>query len=178
MRILVTLLFLVIGYSAAAQSQILPNEVRAGLLKHDVGTSLRHRSEKGYDFNAEFLWASPAWTPFEYIFCPRPHMGFSLNNKHGTDQVYAGLTWRMDFVKFLFLEGSFGGEYNTAHKHHASRHKKAIGSHWLFHEAVSLGAQFTDHQSLSLYLDHASSAHLSGKNPGITGFGVRYGYKF
>jgi lipid A 3-O-deacylase len=159
-------------------SSILPEEIRLGALKHDVGSGLKHRYEKGYDINAELLWACPTGIGFEYILSPRPHLGASLNADGGTNQYYLGLTWRYDFLTCLFVEGAFGGEFNTGRKKHPHARKQALGSNFMFHEALSAGLQFTAHQSISAYLDHTSNAHLAKPNPGLTSFGVRYGYRF
>lgn len=156
----------------------LPQEIRGGVLKHDVRNGLSHKYEKGYDINAELLWSSPQLTFFEYIFSPRPHLGTSINTEKGTDQFYLGLTWRLDFLKFLFVEGSLGGEVHTGELKTKSSHKQALGCRFLFRESVSFGVQVTETHSLSLMLDHASNAGLSSHNPGLTSIGLRYGYRF
>src|SRR5690606_10009999 len=134
-------------------------------LKHDIRNGLSHKYEKGYDINAEFLWLSPQFTFFEYIFSPRPHLGASVNTDKGTDQFYLGLTWRVDFLKLLFVEGSLGGEAHNGKLTHKSDHKQALGCRFLFRESVSVGMQITEAHSLSLMLDHASNAGISSHNP-------------
>jgi len=174
-RILALLSFFTIGVSHAS---FVPEEIRLGYLKHDIkGFNLCRRDEKGYDVNAELLWASPKNEVFQFLYSPRPHLGFSINTEGGTDQFYAGLTWRYDFLQYLFVEGGFGGEYNTGRTNTASSRKKAIGAKVMFHESVSLGIQVAQH-SISVYLDHTSNASLAKYNPGLTDLGLRYGYRF
>ncbi len=160
------------------QASFLPEEIRLGPIKHDIRSGCHHNHEKGYDINAEILWASPDYDILKFIFAPRPHIGTSLNTHGGTNQFYFGITWRFDFLTYLFIEGVFGGDVNSGRKHKKSSRKQALGSKLMFREAVSLGVQFAEHHSLSVMLDHTSNASLGKCNPGLTGLGVRYGYRF
>lgn len=155
-----------------------PEEMRIGVLRHDVGSGLRHRHEKGYDANLEALWSSPDYAVFKYIFAPKPHLGASLNTRKGSHQFYAGLTWRFDFFSYYFIEGSFGGEVHTGNINKRTRYKQKLGCRLLFRESVSLGVKFKERHSVSLILDHASNASCGKTNPGLTAFGLRYGYRF
>jgi lipid A 3-O-deacylase len=177
-KILAFVSFLTIGTFSYAQANFAPEEIRIGALKHDVKSGLKHAYEKGYDVNAELLWATPKNQFFQFIFSPRPHVGISLNTKKGTHQLYFGVTWRYDFLRHLFAELIIGGGFNTGNLHKRTKHKKALGSHIMFHEGVSLGVQFAPKHSLSLFFDHTSNASLARINTGLTGFGLRYGYQF
>lgn len=167
-----------IFFSADAFPQYTPQELRLGILKHDVAfCGLDHRYEKGYDVNAEILFESPDYSCFRFAFSPRPHLGMSLNTNKGTHQFYLGLTWRIDFLNALFIEATFGGELQTGLIHPVSR-EKTLGTRFLFRESASLGAQLNDQLSLSVMMDHASNAGITEKNPGITSIGLRCGYRF
>lgn len=156
----------------------LPEEIRVGALKHDIRNGLSHKHEKGYDVNAEFLWASPQFYLFEFIFSPRPHLGASINTRGGSDQFYLGLTWRYDFLEYLFVDGSLGGEVHTGKINHKTSRKQALGTRFLFRESIGLGVQINETHSVSMILDHASNASTSSRNPGLTAFGLRYGFRF
>lgn len=178
-HILALLLAAFVIVAQPAQASPWPEEARLGVFKHDVRSGCRHHKEKGADINGELLWKSPDWQAFKWLFSPRPHIGTSINTDRGTNQFYFGLTWRLDFLNVLFIEGAFGGDYNTGERNY--RHnprKKALGSHFMFREAIELGVQIIPNHSLSLILDHTSNARLAKCNPGLTGIGFRYGVKF
>ena len=153
----------------------LVSEVRLGALRHDAGVFGNHK-EGGVDGNAEFLFTSPAL--LEIIWAPRPHVGMSLNSRDNTDQIYAGLTWSFDITGNLFAEFSEGGSVNNGYLDKSNLDRKALGSHLLFRESLSLGWRFDDHSDLSVMLDHISNAHLARYNGGMDGLGLRYGYRF
>jgi lipid A 3-O-deacylase len=153
-------------------------EIRLGVLRHDVKSELKHMYEEGYDINAEYLFSSPQNAFFDVIFSPRPHLGTSINTRGATSQFYTGLTWHINLCSWLFFELNFGGETHNGKLKHRSKKRKALGSRLLFREGVALGVQFANHHSLSILLDHASNAKLARPNPGLTGFGLRYGYLF
>jgi lipid A 3-O-deacylase len=152
-------------------------ELRLGILRHDVKTALKHVYERGYDFNGEYLFASPQHKFFRCVGSPRPHVGVSIS-RSWTSQLYTGLTWHLPFFRCLFCEFSLGGEAHNGNRRQRTRHHKALGSFLLFRESVSLGVQLGGCHSLSIMLDHASNARLARPNPGITNFGVRYGLPF
>lgn len=162
--------------SAASSSANQNNEVRIGIMKNDIGNGLKQRHERSPDLNFEYLVKPWSTGLGYYIFSPRPHMGMSINTRGGTHQLYVGLTWRINLSNF-FIEPSFGGEIHSAHLKTPSAHKRALGSRFLFREAIAVGYQFTEKHSASLMLDHASNAGIAKPNGGITTIGIRYGYR-
>lgn len=152
------------------------NELRFGVLQHDANRKLKHRYEKGQDINGEALFKSPDFLKF--IWAPRPHLGLNANLHGATSQFYGGLTWHVDFLRAFFLEASFGGEVHNGKLKTRTPKKQHLGSRFLFRESLSLGVAFYNRNSLSLTLEHASNARLAKPNPGLTGFGLRYGYRF
>jgi lipid A 3-O-deacylase len=153
-------------------------EIRVGALKHDVGSGLHHRYEKGYDINAEFIWNPFIGDIADFIFNPAPHVGASINTEGATDQLYFGVTWRIDALNPFFIELSFGGSINDGRTSTPSSKKNALGSNIMFREGASVGLMFLENHSVSVLLDHTSNARLANKNPGLTGLGVRYGYRW
>jgi lipid A 3-O-deacylase len=175
----VALLFIFVAlWSQKLNATPMNQEIRVGVLRHDVKSELKHVFEKGYDVNLEYLFATPCNSFFDFIFSPRPHVGTSINTRGGTNQFYAGVTWHVDFLSCLWVEVNFGGETHNAKLKHRSKKHKALGSRLLFREGIALGVQFATHHSVSVLLDHASNARLAKPNPGLTGFGIRYGYLF
>lgn len=169
---------LILFFARPLQAEAMTEEIRLGVLRHDVKSELKHMYEKGYDVNVEYLFASPCNAFFNAIFSPRPHVGTSINTRGATSQFYAGVTWHFNFFSCLFLEVNFGGETHNGKLKHRSKKRKALGSRLLFREGIALGVQFAPHHSLSILLDHASNARLAKPNPGLTAFGLRYGYLF
>jgi len=151
------------------------SEVRLGALRHDAGIFGNHK-EGGVDGNAEILFTAP--DILDVIGAPRPHLGIEVNSRDNTDQVYAGLTWSFDIVSNVFVEFSEGGSLNNGYLDKSNVDRKALGSHLLFRESLSLGWRLDDHSDLSVMLDHISNAGLARYNGGMDGLGLRYGYRF
>lgn len=161
--------FIIIVYSF---TEVLADEIRISGLAHDVGTGLKQRHEKGGDLQLEYI----AGSDFVFLFA-RPHLGATLNTRGYSSNIYSGLSWKLDFSYGIFVEASFGGGAHNANLKKSGK-KRTLGSRLLFRESLSVGAQFTDEQSLSLMVDHMSNAGLAQPNNGMTNFGLRYGYRF
>lgn len=153
-------------------------EVRIGALRHDVRSGLKQRYEKGTDIQAEYQTNTFDNAFFKFILDPHVHGGININTHHATNVIYAGLTWRLDLGTLFFMEASFGGGCHDGQRKKKTKHKNALGSRLLFRESISLGLQFTKQQSLSLVLEHMSNAKMVKPNPGLTNFGIRWGYRF
>ena len=163
---IVILLIILIKLSAASAE-----EIRFGILSHDVGANLKQRHEKEYNANIEYLFSN------NYVFLlATPHIGTSLNTKGYTNSLYTGLTWHFDFTKKIFIEASFGGAIHNGNLK-TSLKKRALGSRLLFRESFCLGVKVAEKHDISIMVDHMSNAGLVKPNPGLTDFGLRYGYK-
>jgi lipid A 3-O-deacylase len=166
---------------AAAQVKFV-DEVKLGLLAHDVGF-LTHHVESGADANIEFLFVSPQF--LQIIGSPRPHIGGDINTDGNTSDGYFGLTWGATLYQLLgimpgvFLQGSLGGAVHDGYlTGGAPPGRKLLGSRILFRESAEIGYQLTPIVSVSLILDHISNANLAPRNAGITSAGARFGFKF
>jgi lipid A 3-O-deacylase len=176
-----TLLLTPLPGAALARDKIV-DEVKVGVLAHDIGLFDRH-AESGADFNGEILFVSPGF--LSVIGAPRPHLGLEVNSDGNTDNAYFGLTWGLRLVPAILghsdaltLYGSLGGAVNDGFHDGAPPGRKDLGSPILFRESVELGYQLTPVTSVSLLLDHVSNANLARHNGGITNLGVRVGFKF
>jgi len=172
------------GAPASAQSGVgkVVDELKLGVLDHDITLGGR-AVESGADLNAELLFASPGFLGF--MGGPRPHLGIAVNTNGNTDQAYFGLTWDWSPVKRVFgqsdaltLSGSLGGALQDGFIDSAPSGRKKLGSVILFREAVELGYQFTQANSISVIVNHISNANLGNHNAGITSAGARFGIKF
>lgn len=166
---------------AAAQGTIV-DEVKLGLLAHDVGF-LTHHVEGGADVNVEVLFVPPPI--LSIIGSPRPHIGADINTDGNTSDGYFGLTWGATLYQLfgiapgIFVQGSLGGAVHDGYlTSGAPPGRKLLGSRILFRESAELGYQLTPVVSISAILDHISNANLAPRNAGITSAGVRLGFKF
>ncbi|WP_425362642.1 acyloxyacyl hydrolase [Candidatus Tisiphia endosymbiont of Hybos culiciformis] len=175
MNRLILLVFLSISFCLIGQ-RVLADEIRIGLLKHDINVKLGHRYEKGYDVNLEYLFE-------KYKFLRGyPHIGADINNSRYASSFYSGLTWRFDIMESMFWEVSLGGaihngELKKSPKQRALK-KRPLGSRLLFRESFSLGVKFNEIHAITLMLDHISNADIVKPNAGLTNLGIRYGFKF
>src|SRR5215469_2325208 len=97
---------------AAAQSRIF-DEMKVGVLDHDIGIGGHHK-ESGGDVNLELLFTSPNF--LRILGSPRPHIGTDVNSDGNTSQFYVGFTWGLTLIPRVFdkadgiyIEGSLGG---------------------------------------------------------------------
>ena len=166
---------------AAAQAKLV-DEVKTGVLAHDVGF-LTHHVETGADVNIEMLFTPPDL--LRAIGSPRPHIGADINTSGHTSDGYFGLTWGIMLIQSLFgwdnglfANGSLGGAIHNGHIDSAPPGEKRLGSRILFRESAELGLQINPTFSVSAILDHISNANLGQHNAGITSAGARLGFKF
>jgi lipid A 3-O-deacylase len=170
--------------SAAAQTKFV-DEVKVGVLAHDVGF-LTHHVEGGADVNLEMLFTSPEF--LRVIGSPRPHIGGDINTDGNTSDGYFGLTWGVTLVygvfgpsDGIFVNGSLGGAIHDGSPLTGAVQPpghKLLGSRILFRESAELGYQINPTLSISAILDHISNANLAPRNAGITSAGARLGFKF
>jgi Lipid A 3-O-deacylase (PagL). len=153
-------------------------ELRAGLLKQDVKSKLQHGYEQGLAVIGEYLWQSPDHALFKGMLSPRPHLGATFNTRGSTSAAYAGLSWSFPKTSWGFIEVSFGGALHNGRLKRNKVKRKGYGSRMLFRESVSLGLLLKECHTVAVILDHMSNARLARPNPGLTNFGLRYGYVF
>ncbi len=166
---------------AAAQSKLI-DEVKIGVLAHDIGF-LTHHVEGGADLNLEVLFPAPDLLTI--IGSPRPHIGADINTAGNTSDGYFGLTWGIMLIQSLFgagdgvfVNGSLGGAVHDGYIDSGPANRKLLGSRVLFRESLELGYQLNPAISVSTLLDHISNANLGRHNMGITSAGARLGFKF
>ncbi len=165
----------------AAQTKLV-DEVKLGVLGHDVGF-LTHHVESGADINIEMLFTPPEI--LRVIGSPRPHIGGDINTDGKTSDGYFGLTWGIMLIQSLFgasdgvfANGSLGGAIHDGNINTAPPNEKRLGSRILFRESAELGYQVNPTINISGILSHISNANLGVHNAGITSAGARLGFKF
>lgn len=167
---------------AAAQQGKIVDEMKLGVLSHDVGI-FGHHVESGPDVNLEMLFTPPP--VLRAIGSPRPTIGADINTSGNTSAGYFGLTWGIKLIQSLFgwdhgvfVNGGLGGAVTDGDIGKAPPGRKALGSPVLFHLDAELGLDLTPRTSVSVFIDHMSNADLATHNPGITNAGARLGVKF
>ena len=169
---------------ALSQAKLV-DEVKAGILAHDVGF-LGHSVEAGPDVNIEMLFTPPDF--LRAIGSPRPHIGADINTAGATSDGYFGLTWGITLIQNLFgfgdgifANGSLGGAIHDGSPLTGATQPpghKLLGSRILFRESAEIGYQINPSFNVSAILDHISNANLAPRNAGITSAGARFGFKF
>jgi lipid A 3-O-deacylase len=181
---LAALAFLALAPAGAAAQTRFVDEVKIGVLGHDIGF-LTHHVESGADVNLEVLFTSPDF--LRVIGSPRPHIGGDINTDGNTSDGYFGLTWGARLMDLFgvapgfFVNGSLGGAIHSGYLTSPDpppAGRKLLGSRILFRESAELGYQLTPMVSVSAILSHISNANLAPRNAGITSAGVRLGFRF
>jgi hypothetical protein len=176
LRAVLTLGALLAG-SSAALTQVLPlDEVRFGLLVHNIEPA---NAETGSDVNFELLLRRFTFVHtnalLDVLLQPRIHVGVSANTAGDTSQLYAGFTWDVKLLPKLSLEWTFGGALHNGPT--GSGQADSYGCPLNFRESVSLGYALDERWTVYGVLAHMSNGNLCDHNSGITSIGVRLGYK-
>jgi len=180
---------------AAALAQTGPfDEVRFGVLYHDVLPIYSTQREDGIDLNGELYFVSPvpdSWLTdvrptLRWLLRPRPSFGFDANTAGATSQLYVSAVWTVALDNgdrlwrdgTVFMDFGVGPAYNTGHVASRSSQHLSLGSNALFHLSVDLGVRLTCVLSTSIYFEHSSNAGLAPYNPGLNNVGLRMGFRF
>ena len=152
------------------------HEISVGVLHHDTDHLWSGFSrESGVDINVEAMF-----TPSYEIFggAIRPVAGASINSSGDTSKLYIAARWRYQFDRGVFFGLGVGGAVHDGETDVKSDDAKALGSRFLFHNALELGYRFKDNSTAAIYFDHVSNASLADPNQGLDTLGVRFGYRF
>ena len=152
------------------------DEIRFGVLYHDLGVWGGSSNEGGFDVNAELVF-SPSLDLFSGML--RPNLGFSLNTTGDTSKIYGGGVWEYRWPKGYFIDLALG---LTVHDGESDQGDVAnmnqLGSPVLFRLAIETGFAFGRHHLISIMFDHISNGYLTEPNEGLDTLGLRYGYRF
>ena len=178
--LLYSLIFLVCPNGVRSESvstDALINEIRIGIMKHDVATRAQ-KHEDGQDFNSEFFFRAPRARLMELIGSPRPSIGISINNKNDTSQFYTGLNWDVRFVDRLFFSVGLGGAVHNGELQSSDPERQRLGSRALFRAAIAAGINFNQRMNVSVLFDHVSNGRLAYPNNGLEKLGIQFGYTY
>jgi hypothetical protein len=109
---------------------------------------------------------------------PRLQLGTSIGTSGSASQVFAGLSWQVNFTDKVFAEAGFGGVWHNGDLRN-SADGPDLGCRFLFHEYVGAGYRLDKHWNVTAQVAHSSHANLcDGPNSGMTRAGVQVGYNF
>ncbi|WP_428407360.1 acyloxyacyl hydrolase [Hyphococcus sp.] len=155
-------------------------EVRAGVYAQSC-CGFGSSKEDGVAINGEAVFASPRF--LSVLAKPRPVIGATLAPHDGaTDQVYAGLEWKVDISRWFVAAGVGGVVHNGETDRYdpiadAARVDETVffGCRALFRLAGDVGYRVTERVSASFHWNHISNAGLCSENEGLDQMGLRVG---
>ena len=171
------LVLLLCGPTAPALADGIVQELKFGLLDHDVPDlwSGFRAEPDSVDINVEALF-SPS-IPF-LGGTVRPAVGGTISTVGATSHAYIDARWQYEMPSGIFFGLGVGGAIHDGQLQFEDPNLKALGSRVLFHVPIEIGYRFNAHNSLSAYFEHTSSAFIVEPNEGLDRLGVRYGYRF
>ncbi|MEL6568207.1 MAG: acyloxyacyl hydrolase [Pseudomonadota bacterium] len=187
---LISLALCAASLPAMAQAQLV-EEVRAGVLQHNICVSdcKNANKEDGPTVEGELVFASP--DVFRYILSPRPYAIASINTAGDTSYGGVGLVWNFDLAEKWSLEPSLGyvihDGANESPFPQGSPESEAfaeenvfLGSDDLFRTGLALNRDFGENWGGQLIYEHLSHGQIlgDGRNQGLDSAGVRVYYKF
>jgi lipid A 3-O-deacylase len=181
--------FLALALAAATASAELVEEVRLGVMQHNVCLldCDNGNKEQGPDINGEIVFAPPDF--FEVIGSPRPYVVASANLGGDTSFGGAGLNWNWDFADgwafepglgYVIHDGklSFPFPQGDPRNDAISESKVFLGSRDLFRTSFAINRDLGEKWGVQVMYEHLSHGQILGKgrNQGIDNAGVRVIY--
>ena len=171
-------------------------EAFAGLYAHDVDDAISYgKFEDGAQVVAGVRTA--ALDELAFIGKPRVHLLAGVNTSGGTNYVAAGLAWRFEISRRVYIQPGVGLAIHDGRVAFPSpdepgitpaerlkrlsdfRNKLDLGSRVLFEPELSLGWKATERLTMELSWIHLSHARLAGHyNPGVADVGLRFSYRY
>lgn len=175
---------------AMAEAQLV-EEVRVGVLQHNICVSdcKNANKEDGPTVEGELVFASPG--VFRYILSPRPYAIASINASGDTSYGGVGLLWNFDFAEKWSFEPSLGYVIHdgalespfpqgSPESEAFARENVFLGSEDLFRTGFAINRDFGENWGGQLVYEHLSHGQIlgEGRNQGLDSAGVRVYYKF
>ncbi len=174
---LLVLALLVLLPPELAQADPLIQELKIGVLAHDVPDlwSGFRAEPNSVDINIEaLLFPSVAFLGGTI----RPAIGGSISTVGATSDAYIDARWQYETACGMFFGLGLGAAVHDGQLQLEDWDRKALGSRVLFHIPAEVGYRFDAHNSLSAYFEHMSNAYTVSPNEGMDRLGIRYGYRF
>jgi len=147
------------------------DDASLGVFAHDVPWMGQRVHEGGDDLTA--TWASqPVSAPF-LLGTPSVYVTGAKNLQGKTDFAAAGLRWKYNLGKRLYIQPGIGMSVNDAPMKPEPGRIWA-GSHFGFEPELSAGVNLTKRISIEVTAMHMSHAYLfASRNPGLNEIGLR-----
>jgi hypothetical protein len=153
------------------------DDVSLGGYAHDVNFSGKGVHEGGEELIG--AWGGQRLGFLAFAGGPSPYVVGGLNLDHKTNFVAAGLRWKLNMTRNLYLSPGVGFAYNDAPTSRQEPGRIWSGSHATFEPEVALGWQATRRVAIEASWIHLSHAKLfSDRNPAINELGARLVYRF
>jgi hypothetical protein len=171
-------------------------EAFAGLYAHDLDDGISYgKFERG----AQVVLGvrTTALDELAFLGKPRVHLLAGVNTAGGTDYLAAGLAWRFNLARRIYIQPGLGLGIHDSRVAFPSpnepgitpaerlkrlsdfQNKLDLGSRVLFEPELSLGWKATERLSMELSWIHLSHARLAGHyNPGVADVGLRLSYRY
>ena len=172
--LLLAMVVLLSTTTALAASTNSGREVRIGLLAHGIGP-LSAGVESGIDLNMELLLAR---NHERHPLFGRAALGFSLNNRGGTNQLYVGRTWQSELPFALAFEYHFGVSIHDGHLHDHVKDRRQMGSRVIFRQSFELGYHSANFRLSVIYAHASHLGLLANRNQGLDNLGMRLSVPF
>lgn len=179
------------GPAAAFDRLLGLDELRLGVLKHDIDTFNESSGgfEDGVNVAAEVVFKSPG--AFRYILSPRPYGIFSWNSAGDTNFGGGGLVWATPAWRDrLFFEGGVGYVLHdgvvelpedpaSPVRNRLAFTRVTFGSRDLFRTHLAAGVRLTDRLDAAVVFEHLSHGQIIGEdsNQGLDNAGLRLSYR-
>ena len=152
------------------------NELRLG-----GAASLNDRPTSGYvQFEALFspVPSRTAYDPnLSFLLSPRPLVGASISLQGKTNQVFAGLAWKLPISGPLLVEYSVGGLVHDQALFQVYSDRPTLTTRFLFRESIAIGYEINASWRIIAFADHASHGNLGYANRSMNHVGVMVGAK-
>lgn len=178
-------LFALCGPQAASAQGLELDEIRAGVMFHNVYSGFLPTDTSGYrfdyleDVSFSALFASPDIDAFRWIGSPRPEIGATVSLNGRENLVHANLLWQFGiFDTPLYIELGFGAAVTDGALTGAVAPARNMGCAIGFYESAGIGAHLSDTVTATLRYEHTSNLELCSANEGLSNLGLMIGFKF
>jgi hypothetical protein len=152
------------------------DDASLGLYAHDIPLMGKRAHEGGEEAIA--AWSGQPVQALKVIGSPTPYVTAGANLQNKTDFAAAGLRWKVDLGRRLYVQAGGGMAINDAPTHPVAG-RIYSGSHVTFEPEASLGWKLNGKVAVEASYIHLSHAYMfSNRNPGINELGLRLVVKF
>ncbi len=184
------------GFLSGASASPLVEEVRAGVLAHNISVGINpgnENQESGVNIEAEIVFGSPLPTGWTWTGRPRPYLVGSVNTAGDTSFGGFGLLWNFDFgrddkwsfepgIGYIVHNGAIDLPFPAGDPRATEFDENNIlfGSRDLFRTSIALNRHLGERWGVQVIYEHLSHGQIigQGRNQGNDSVGGRVYYRF